>query len=356
MRGESDTRDANVSRSRDDRVRCRPRVGSRALTALLLTVACEAGLRREVVQCKGSDTVVNLAQSWAEVFEASQSQYSVAVSGGGSGTGIAALVAGTADIATSSRALVAEEIDDAIRRRGAAPEVRVVARDALSIFVHPDNPLEGLSFDELACIYGDLHQGGDLDERGGCEHWSDVRGVVVPGCADNRIVRVSRQSNSGTAQYFREAVVGPHRDLRLGSLDLNGSSEAVQLVAHTPCAIGYVGLGYLEPSVRALCVVRPDDGDCVSPSVASVVAGRYPIARDLYMMTFAPAPPGAAAFLAWVETAADALAVVEHTGYVPVAEVPRNRHRRRSGARAWHSRWSGESTSSWSSPGFPRCS
>ncbi|MBC8073454.1 MAG: phosphate ABC transporter substrate-binding protein [Deltaproteobacteria bacterium] len=276
--------------------------------AAVALCACGDAHPRAVIQNKGSDTMVNLAQAWAEAFEAAQSEVSVAVSGGGSGTGIAALIEGTADIANSSRALDDDEARDAERLRGAAPVASVVALDAISVFVHPDNPLAGLEFAELACIYG---------ADGDCEHWSDVRDTVVPGCPGNRIVRVSRQSNSGTAQYFRETVIGERRDLRLGSLDLNGSSEAVRLVEHTPCAIAYVGLGYLIAGVKPLCVATDDAAPCVYPSAESAASRSYPIARELFMVTIGPPEGPAKRFLEWARTP-EAIAVLEHTGYVAV--------------------------------------
>lgn len=275
------------------------------ISIALVLAACGGGPRRDIVQSKGSDTMVNLAQAWAEAFEQEQSEFSVAVSGGGSGTGIAALIEGTTDIANTSRPLTSDEIADATRRRGSPPVAHVVALDALSVFVHPDNPLDGLDFAELACIYGD---GGD------CEHWSDVRGTVVPGCADDRIVRVSRQSNSGTAQYFRERVLGKHRDLRLGSLDLNGSSEVVRLVRQTPCAIAYVGLGYLGEGVKPLCITTAD-GACVPPTAETAAAHSYPITRELFMVTVGTPTPGAESFLDWVGSDV-ALTVLAQTGYV----------------------------------------
>lgn len=277
------------------------------IVALLLGLgACSSGPRRDIVQNKGSDTMVNLAQAWAEAFEQTQATYSLAVSGGGSGTGIAALIEGTTDIANTSRPLTDAEIEQATRTHGVAPDARVVALDALTVFVHPDNPLRGLDFDELACIYG---EGGD------CESWSDVRGTVVPGCAGNRIVRVGRQSNSGTAQYFRESVLGKGRDLRLGSLDLNGSSEVVRLVRHTPCAIAYVGLGYLDDGVKPLCIARQPGDECIAPSTRNAATHRYPITRALFMVTAGTPTPGAATFLAWVQ-GDEARTVLAHTGYV----------------------------------------
>jgi phosphate transport system substrate-binding protein len=153
----------------------------------------------KIIQNKGSDTLVNLAQAWAEEYKKIQPQVAIAVSGGGSGTGIAALINGTVDIANSSRAMSEEEKFSALKNNGKEVQEYIVGFDALAVFVHPSNPLKGLTIKEVACIYG---------EGGTCNKWSDIRGTVVPGCKDNKIIRISRQSNSGTFQYFRESIVG----------------------------------------------------------------------------------------------------------------------------------------------------
>jgi phosphate transport system substrate-binding protein len=276
------------------------------LLTLLVLGSCHGGERRAVVQTRGSDTMVNLTQAWAEVFENHQGEVSVAVSGGGSGTGIEALIQGTIDIATSSRPLRDEEVRAAEAGTGKTPLAEVVGIDALSVFVHPANPLAGLTFEELACIYAD---------GGRCEHWSDVRGTVVPGCSGNRIIRLSRQSNSGTAQYFREAVAGKDRELRLGSLDLNGSNETVRLVESTPCAIGYVGMGYLSKGVKTLCLSAHEPGPCVLPTAATAADNSYPSSRELFMVTLGPAQGATARFLDWIKTS-QAREVLERNGYV----------------------------------------
>lgn len=278
--------------------------------ALLILVTCGDATRRELLQAKGSDTMVNLVQAWAEEFELVQSEVSVAVTGGGSGTGIAALVQGTADIANASRPVADEEAREALERTGKAIVEHEVAVDAVTVLVHPDNPLGGLSFAELACIYGD---------QGTCETWHDLQGTHVPDCAGDRIVRIGRQSNSGTAQYFRDTVLGPRHDFRLGSLDLNGSSEAVRLVASTPCAIAYVGLGYVTPNVKPLCIALAPGEPCVPPTRESAATRAYPLSRSLLMLTLGPPSATAASFLSWVRSPAG-IAILEATGYVAPAE------------------------------------
>lgn len=276
--------------------------------ALILLVSCS---RRDqtIIQNKGSDTLVNLAQAWAEEYKTVNEKVGIAVSGGGSGTGIAALINGTVDIANSSRAMKEEEKQAALKNNGKPVNEFIVGLDALAVFVHPANPLTGLTLEELACIYG---------EGGSCEKWSDVReGVVVPGCQDNKIIRVSRQSNSGTYQYFREAILGENRDLKGGSMDLNGSREAIDLVEKTPCAIGYSGMGYLTDKVSTLCVSKTKDGECVKPTVATATDRSYPIARELYMYTAGAPKAEVKAFMDWTNSEAAQKLIIQ-SGYVPV--------------------------------------
>ena len=248
-----------------------------ALLVLLLALACggadgSSGARRTVIQNKGSDTIVFVALAWAENYGDVNPSVAVAVTGGGSGTGISAMVNGTVDIANTSRAMTESEIEEA-RSRGIDPIEHVVGFDALAVFLHPDNPLDALSISQLAEIYA---------EGGAYEAWSDL-GVSIPGCSSDEIIRVSRQNNSGTYAYFKEAVLGQD-EYKPGSLDMNGSSEVVDLVGNTPCAIGYSGLAYATEIVEMPCILT-DRGDCVSPSAESAIDGSYPIARPLFMYT-----------------------------------------------------------------------
>lgn len=274
---------------------------------LALISACSRSGGNVVIQNKGSDTIVNLAQAWAEAYKKAVPNVGVAVSGGGSGTGIAALINGTVDIANSSRRIKPQEKADAEKARGGAVTEYVVGLDALAVFIHPANPIGNLSIEEIACIYGN---------GGKCETWADVRGTVVPGCQDNKIIRVSRQSNSGTYEYFREAILGPGRDFKSGSMDLNGSREGIDMVAKTPCAIGYTGMGYLTAEVKAICVGK-DAASCISPTMETATNKSYPIARELFMYTVGTPKKETTDFLAWIRTPA-AQEIVKNTGYVPV--------------------------------------
>lgn len=277
------------------------------LSTLVLTLVSCSKREHIVIQNKGSDTIVNLAQAWAEEYRKVEPKVVIAVSGGGSGTGIAALINGTVDIANSSRKMKAEEQEAALKNNGKTIKEFIVGLDALAVFVHPANPLTGLSLEEIACIYG---------EGGKCDTWSDVRGTVVPGCKDNKIIRISRQSNSGTYQYFREAVLGEKRDFKTGSMDLNGSRESIDLVEKTPCAVGYSGMGYLNKNVKALCVTTAD-GKCVLPTIETATDKSYPIARELYMYTSGEPSVAVKAYMDWTQGEA-AKVIILKSGYVPV--------------------------------------
>ena len=257
----------------------------------VLVIACGGSAgnsARAVIQNKGSDTLITVAQAWAEAYSTVDGEVAVAVSGGGSGTGISAMINGTVDIANSSRRMTAREID-AARANGNHPVEHLVGHDALAVYVHADNPVDQLTLQQLAGIYG---------ASGPLERWSQL-GITVPGCASDEIVRVSRQNNSGTFAYFREAVL-ENQDFKLGSHDMHGSKDVVHLVAQTPCAIGYSGMAYAIPEVRMPCVMDSNGDPCVAPSMESALDGSYPISRPLLMYTSGDPAGEVKAYLDWV--------------------------------------------------------
>jgi phosphate transport system substrate-binding protein len=278
------------------------------VTSAVLLTACGGGEQRQVIQNKGSDTLVNVAQAWAEAYQTVNPSVVVAVSGGGSGTGIAALINGTVDLANASRAIKDKETALA-EKNGQDPVQHVVGFDALAIFLHGDNPLDEISIEQLAGIYGD---GGEI------MNWTDL-GVEVPGCKGQEIVVVSRQNNSGTYAYFRDAVLGKS-DFKLGTRDMHGSKDVVDLVEKTPCAIGYSGLAYATDHIKLGCVAQETGGPCVNPSVDSAIDGSYPIARPLFMYTNGEPTGHVGEYLNWIKSDEGQCIILEK-GYAPATEV-----------------------------------
>lgn len=265
--------------------------------------------QRAVIQNKGSDTLLNVAQAWAEAYAAVNPNVAVAVTGGGSGTGISAMINGTVDIANASRKMRESEIE-AARGNGVEPIEFIVGYDALAVYLHEDNPIEVLTLNQLKDIYG---------EGGHVTKWSDL-GVVVPGCGSDEIVLVSRQNNSGTYVYFKEAVLGDDTEYKLGSRDMHGSKDVVDLVENTPCAIGYSGLAYATEYVGIPCIAVEEGADCVEPTIATAVNGSYPIARPLMMYT-AGEPQGAVKeYMDWILSAEGQCVILER-GYAPYTET-----------------------------------
>lgn len=277
--------------------------------ATIAAFACGSGAdaARTLIQNKGSDTLVNVAQAWAEAYREVNPNVAIAVSGGGSGTGISAMINGTVDIANSSRQMRESEIESA-RANGNDPVEFIVGYDALAVYLHPDNPLGEISFEQLARIFG---EGGDF------ERWSQL-GVTVPGCPSDEIIRVSRQNNSGTYAYFRATIL-PENDFKLGSRDMHGSKDVVDLVENTPCAIGYSGLAYATEHIRVPCV---DDGggNCVAPSVETAIDRSYSIARPLFMYTAGQPEGEVKAYLDWV-LSDEGQCIIFEMGYAPRGPV-----------------------------------
>ncbi|HEY7181975.1 MAG TPA: phosphate ABC transporter substrate-binding protein [Blastocatellia bacterium] len=269
---------------------------------------------RLVIQNIGSDTMVNLAQAWAEEYAAVEPAVSVEVSGGGTGTGVAALINGTADIANCSRQMEAGEIAKVSAAGWQKPKENIVGYDALAIFAHKGNPLEEITIGQLAAIYG---------EKGQIRSWADL-GIQVPGCQRGEMILVSRQSNSGTYYYFREAVLGKGVDFKLGTIDLHGSKDVVELVSRTPCAIGYSGMGYATPNVKTLRVARKPGETAFAPNVENTQGGKYPIARPLYMYTRGEPKDEVKKYINWVQSEAGQ-SIVRATGYVPILKEAESR-------------------------------
>ena len=257
----------------------------------------------------GSDTMVNLAQAWAEAYAKVDPKVSVEVSGGGSGIGVAALINGTCDIANSSRHLEKEEEEKATAKYGGKHPIEyLVAYDALAIYVHPSNPMNEISVEQLSDLFRD---GGKISK------WSEL-GVTIPGAQDE-VVRVSRHNSSGTYHYFREAVLGKKSDFRPGSRDMSGSKDVVELVGNTPSAIGYSGIGYRTDKVKVLKVSKKTGDASVEPTIKTALDKSYPIARPMFIYAPPAAKPQVETYLKWI-TSAPGQAIVIEKGYVPLPE------------------------------------
>jgi len=256
------------------------------------------------IENKGSDTIVNLALAWAEKYQGDHPDVRISVTGGGSGTGIAALINGTVDIANASRKIKDEEIAEA-QSNGIEPVEHIIARDAIAVIVNPKNPVDQLTLQQISDIYS-----------GKYTNWLEVGGE------DRPIVRLSRETNSGTHVYFLETVLrlGSKEDKTLFSMDtllLPSSEGIISEVRDNPNAIGYDGLGYVPDDLKMIAIAKEDGGAYVLPSIETVNDKSYAIARDLYMYTNGEPAGLIKEYLDWI-LSDEAQAIVAELGFVPV--------------------------------------
>lgn len=266
-----------------------------------------APTEQRAIQNKGSDTLVNLALAWAEAYRDVNPSVSIAVTGGGSGTGIAALINGTVDIANASRQMKEKEFE-AAKANGIEAVEFTIAVDALAIIVNLENPVSELTIDQLADIY-----------TGRVTNWKEVGGN------DESIVILSRETNSGTHVYFLEEVVrkgkSDNKDIFAPQTLLMPSSVGITSeVRRNPKAIGYDGLGYVDTAhEKTIAVAKDADSPFVQPTVASGADGSYPISRDLYMYTAGQPTDAIATYLEWI-LGPDGQQIVADLGFVPLPE------------------------------------
>ena len=283
------------------------------LILLLLLTGCRSGSESEsaggeanrAIQNKGSDTIVNIALAWAEEYRNVDPSVSIAVTGGGSGTGIASLINGTVDIANASRPMKDEEKEDA-RANGIEPVEHVVAIDALAVIVNLDNPVSELSIQQLSDMF-----------TGRITNWKDVGGN------DAEIILVSRETNSGTHVYFLEEVVRrgekENSDIFAPQTLLMPSSVGITSeVQRNPNAIGYDGLGYVDPAhEKVLSISKDSESPYIAPTVETAKEGTYPLSRDLYMYTAGEPQDVIAEYLEWIFSS-EGQAIVQRLGFVPL--------------------------------------
>jgi phosphate transport system substrate-binding protein len=256
------------------------------------------------IEIKGSDTIVNLALAWVEAYQSIHPEIRISVTGGGSGTGIAALINNTVDIANASRRIKPEEIQNA-QTNGIEPVEFVVARDAIAVIVNPNNPVNQLTLEQISDIYS-----------GKINNWKEVGGE------DRLIVRLSRETNSGTHVNFLERV------LRLGdkesdllfaknTLLLPSSEGIIKETSQNPNVIGYDGLGYITDEVKVIAIAKHENDEYIYPSAETVIDGQYPVARNLYMYTNGEPQGALADFLNWL-LSTEAQEIVAELGFIPV--------------------------------------
>jgi phosphate transport system substrate-binding protein len=247
---------------------------------------------------KGSDTMVILGQRWAEQYMKQNPGITIQVTGGGSGTGIAALINGTTDVCESSRPMKDAEKADVQAKRGAPVAETKVALDALAVYVNEKSPLQEISIPALRKIY-----------LGETTSWKDVGGPA------HAIVLYGRENNSGTYGYFKEHVL-ENKDFAPATQTLAGTSAVVNAVKGDVYGIGYGGIAYLE-GIRALKVKKDDASPAIAPSLETAQAGTYPISRFLYFYT-AGAPTGTVKkFIDWT-VGPEGQKVIGDVGYYPL--------------------------------------
>ena len=257
------------------------------------------------IENKGSDTMVNLALAWAERYQQVNPNARISVSGGGSGTGITSLISGTVDIANASRRITEEELA-AARQAGFDPQEFIIARDAIAIIVNPRNLVSNLTLQQLSRIY-----------RGEINNWSELGGE------DREIVRLSRETNSGSHLFFLESVV------RMGEMDNNAifsastlllpSSEGIIAeVRDNPNAIGYDSLGYITSDVKLVGISSLEEPmNFILPSLETVSNQMYLLSRNLYMYTLDEPEGLVKTYLDWI-MGPEAQEIAHKLGFMPV--------------------------------------
>jgi len=242
------------------------------LIGFLFVVSAFAAKDIDSIQIKGSDTMVNLGQAWAEKYMEENTADFVAVTGGGSGTGLSSLISGTCDIAMSSRDIKDKEIALA-KQKGINPFEIKIALDGLAVVISPANSVNKLTLEQLAGIF-----------TGRISNWKEVGG------RDERIVILSREVNSGTHVYFKEHVLRNNNprgkeEFAPSALMLSSSQAIADEVASNPAAIGYYGMGYISSKQKTIAVAKDGKSEYVEPSIENVLSGKYPISRPLFLYT-----------------------------------------------------------------------
>jgi phosphate transport system substrate-binding protein len=269
---------------------------------LSLSLALAAGPRAATpITVKGSDTMVILNQRWAEAYMKTHPDVIVQVTGGGSGTGISALISGSTDVCAASRPMKPEEAD-ALKKNAGGDRVEIpVAKDGIAIYLNQANGLDELSLDQLREFF-----------TGRQTRWSAAGGP------DQRVILYSRENNSGTYVFFKEHVL-KNKDFSDFALTLPGTAAIVNAVSRDPRGIGYGGSSSRTRGIKT-CAIRSAEGKpAYQPTKENILSGRYPISRNLYYYTRPEAPEQVKRFIEWI-LGPEGQLVVEAAGYFPVQE------------------------------------
>jgi phosphate transport system substrate-binding protein len=268
-----------------------------SLLSVLLLMGC-AVAEHETITMKGSDTLLQVGQRWAEVYMNAHPEATIQVTGGGSGTGIAALIDGTTDICQASRQIKDAERDSLREKRNVEAVETPVALDALAIYVNKDNPIDSLTIEQAGKVF-----------KGEITNWKDVGG------ADQPIVLYGRDNSSGTYVYFKEHILD-NADFPEKYQALQGTGAVVSAVAKDKGGVGYGGIGYAS-DIKTLKIAKDAASMPIEPTMANVLSNAYPISRQLYWYTAGTPEGGVKALLDWV-LSPEGQKVVSEKGFYPI--------------------------------------
>ena len=268
------------------------------LGIILLYAGCAVPTEQQTVTVKGSDTMVLLGQRWAEVYMKEHPKATIQVTGGGSGTGIAALINGTTMICESSRPMKTEEKDSVKAQRKAEVVEIPVALDALAIYLNKQNRIDHVTMDQLSGIF-----------RGQITNWKDVGGP------QGNIVLYGRENSSGTYAFFKEHVMG-NADFSGNYQALPGTAAVINAVIKDPLGIGYGGIGYAT-DVKTIPIAQNASSEPVAPSMDNVFNNTYPLSRQLFWYIAGEPQGGVKDFVDWV-LGPEGQNIVTEVGYYPL--------------------------------------
>jgi len=269
-----------------------------ALATLLCLGVSGCGAPPQAVTVKGSDTMVPLGQRWAEIYMKEHPSTTIQVTGGGSGTGIAALINGTTQICESSRPMKPEEKNSVKEQRKADVSEIPVALDALAVYLNNQNPVEHLTMEQVAKIF-----------KGEITNWKDVGGPA------GAIVLYGRENNSGTYVFFKEHVL-ENKDFAERYQPLPGTAAVINAVTKDPAGVGYGGIGYAK-DVKTISIAKTADAQPIAPKMENVLNNSYPLSRQLFWYIAGPPAGEIKSFVDWVLSPAGQK-IVNEVGYYPL--------------------------------------